>query len=468
VTLRHWIGTDDVPLVDADVALEARQSRRDRRAAVSTVTAIVARGAMLLGSFIAIPLTIGYLGVGRYGILLTLTSLTSMFVFADLGLGNGLLNVVSDANGRDDRDAASRAVSSAFFMLVGVAGILAVAFVVALPLVNWMDLFHTAGAARDEIVPTATVLFGIFVVALPLGVVDRVRMGYQEGFINSIASVAGALVGLLALIVAIALHASLPLLVLAISAPPIVALALNGYHLFLKDRPWLRPRLRLADRAAALGLARIGLLFLILQLAVAVAFQADVIVAATVLGPAAAATYAVTLKFFMLAPSLVGLFLATLWPAYTEAIARSDPTWIRQMLKRSVLIAVAASGGASLALFVGGPWLIATWTAGAITPPPALLLGAALWAIVSSGFNAIAILFNAASIVFFQVRVATTMAIASITLSVILANVVGVSGIVWGTLIAYVLFAGIPIAIYAPRVLKSFGSPPPKSGSTQA
>lgn len=456
--LRRWIGTDDTPLADADLALEAQRSRRDRRVGASTLAAIGGRGVGLLASFIAIPLSIGYLGVDRYGIFVALSSLTAMFVFADLGLGNGLLNVVSEANGRNDRAAASRAVSSAFFMLLGIAAVLAIVLLIAYPVIDWSGLFHVSNPTiADEVAPTAAVLLGLFAVALPLGVVERIRMGYQEGFINSVASMAGALLALAALAIAVWARASLPVLVLAVSAPPVVALGINGYRLWRKDRPWLRPRLGLADRTAAFRLARIGLLFLVLQLAVAVAYQSDVVVAGMILGPEAAATYAVTLKFFMLAPAIVGLYLVTLWPAYTEALARNDRTWVNRTLRRSVAIAAIASGVSSLALAVAGSWLIQGWTGGAINPPIELLIGAALWAVLSATFNAVAILLNAASVVLFQVILAITMAAASITFSVLFANWFGLAGIVWGTLLAYLLFSAIPVAIYLPRIINSIG-----------
>ena len=412
----------------------------------------------------AIPLTIGYLGIERYGAFVSITALTSLFAFADLGLGNGLLNVVSDANGRDDRIGAARAVSSAVVMLtlvaIALAGLLAFAF----PAVDWAAFLNvTTPAAAQEVGATVAVLLVVFLLGLPLGVAERIRLAYQEGFINSLATMSGAIVSVAALIAAIALHASLPVLVLAVTAPSLLALLVNALDL-LRRRPWLRPRLALADRRAAIRLARLGFLFFILQLAVAVAYQSDVVVAGAVIGPQAAATYAVTLKFFMIVPMLVGLFLLPLWPAYTEALTRHDGAWVLRMLRRSVLIAVVCTGAGSLVLYAVGAAIIRIWTNGAIEPPPELLLGAAIWAVVSTGFNAIAMLLNAASVVLFQVVTASVMAVASLVLSIALANTVGISGIIWGTLVAYLLFSAIPICLYLPGFLKRIGAVAPVAG----
>jgi O-antigen/teichoic acid export membrane protein len=417
--------------------------------------AILARGALVLSSLIYIPLTINYLGVERFGIFVALTSLTSMLVFADLGLGNGLLNVVSDSNGRQDPESASRAVASAFFMLIGVAVIMGIAVLITFPLLDWQGLFRlTDPAAKADVGATAAVVIATFLIALPLGVVERVRMAFQEGYVNSIAAMTGTIGAFIALLVAIQFGASLPFLVMAISVPPVLAIAVNGFRLFRSDRPWLRPRLARADARVALSLARIGFLFLVLQLAVAVAFQSDVLVAATVLGPEAATTYAVTIRVFMLVPSLIGLYLVTLWPAYTEALARNDVTWVRRTLRRSIGIAAVSSAIASVTLLVGGGLIIGTLTGGTVEPPTALLIGAAIWAVVSAGFNAVGILLNAASIVRFQVVIASIMALASISASVLFAFAFGVSGIIWGTLLSYVVCAAVPITVFLPRVMR--------------
>src|SRR5262249_26788434 len=151
---------------------------------------------------------------------------------------------------------------------------------------------------RAEVAPTAAILIGATLVSIPLGLVDKVRLAYQEAYISSVVAISVGVAGVAALLVAIGLRLPLPGLAALIAVPPIVGLLINGAELFRRRRPWLRPRLALAQRTVAWRLARLGFLFFVLQLAVAIAYQADVVIAAIVLGPTAAATYSVTLKFF--------------------------------------------------------------------------------------------------------------------------------------------------------------------------
>jgi O-antigen/teichoic acid export membrane protein len=453
---RRWTGTDAPAHLDLSTA--ERRVRRGRRAVTSTASTLLARGIAVAVGFVAIPLSVSYLGIERYGIFVAVASLATLFAFADLGLGNGLLNLVADAHGRDDREAAARATSSAFFALFGVAALLAIIAALAFSWVDWPAFLNVRGPAASDVGPTVAVIVALFLIGLPLGIVERLRLAYQEGYVTAIYATAGVLLGLVGLLTGVAMQASLPMLVLLVSAPPVIALGANAHRLYRVDRPWLAPRSSQVSGIVAGRLVRIGSMFLLLQIAMVVAFRSDVLVAAAVIGPDAAATYAVTLQFFLAVPALLGAYLVTLWPAYTEALARRDAEWVRETFRRSIILVATISATASGVLVLAGGWLIRAWTGGVIDPPVGLLVGAALWATTMATFNAIAILFNAMSVLAFQVIVAVVMAAASITLSVLFANILGVTGIVWGTLAAYVVFAAVPIVLYLPRLLRQIDS----------
>src|SRR5215471_17509807 len=80
---------------------------RYRRAGLTASTSYIAKALTVLMGFVSVPLTIGYLGAERYGVWLTISSLLMWVALTDFGLtGNALVNVLSEAIGRDDREAA--------------------------------------------------------------------------------------------------------------------------------------------------------------------------------------------------------------------------------------------------------------------------------------------------------------------------------------------------------------------------
>ena len=157
-------------------------NERYRRAALTTVTSIVARGVGILTAFITVPLTLHYLGVERYGLWMTISSVIVMLGFADFGLGNGLINVIAHADGKNDRSAAQVAVSSVFFMLMGSAFLLLSIFLIIYTFIPWGGIFNvTSSLAMRESGPATAVFVMCFIVNLPIGIAQKVQIGYQEG-----------------------------------------------------------------------------------------------------------------------------------------------------------------------------------------------------------------------------------------------------------------------------------------------
>lgn len=94
-----------------------RSHERYRRAGFTSVVAFSAKAVGVATVLVTVPLTFNYLGAQSYGLWLTLSSVTFLLGFTDLGIGNGVPNAISEAHGRDDRRLAREAVSSGFFML---------------------------------------------------------------------------------------------------------------------------------------------------------------------------------------------------------------------------------------------------------------------------------------------------------------------------------------------------------------
>lgn len=442
-------------LTPFDVATaEGRSAERYRRIAWSTLLSAIARVVAIAITFITVPLVVGYLGAERYGMWLTISSLIAILSPLDLGIGNGLMQIVSDASGRDDREAARRAVSTALVLLSAIAFAVAALALVVHPMIPWARLFNvTSSQAIEEAGPAAIVLITIFAVGLPLSVVGVIQSASQSGFVTSLWSIAGSVGSLAALLVAIHTRAGLPLLIIALTGAGLVAALLNGMLLFGRQRPWLAPRLRDFRARAAGSLLRVGVLFVILQLAGAAAYQVDNLVIAQIMGAEAVQQYAIPVKLFSVAPTLLSFALAPLWPAYREALSRGDADWVGKTLRRSIRLALLINVPAAVLLVITGPFLLRVWVGSAVSPTPVLLVGLGIWIIMNSFNGPLAMLLNGANVIGFQAACAILMAVANVALSVFLVANIGVSGAVYGSVIAQAVFILLPSAWYVPRLL---------------
>jgi O-antigen/teichoic acid export membrane protein len=405
-------------------------------------------------SFVTVPLIGNYLGGDRYGIWLQMSSFVAALGPLDLGIGLGLLSVVSDAYGRDDREAARRAISTAVAMLSMIASITVVIFGVAYFLIPWARVFSvTTEPAMSEAGPAAAVLFGAFALGLPLGIVGQVQLAHQAGYISSAWAIAGNLGSFVALVTLIALHGSLPLLILALTGVGLVTAIMNGWFLFRRQRPWLMPRLRDVDLRTAKPLLKTGSLFLVLQLAGLVAYSLDNVVIAQIMGSRAVQEYAVPTKLFVLAPTLLSYVLMPLWPAYRESLARGDGAWVRRTVRRSITLAALVNIPSTLVLVVAGPFLLHIWVGSLVHPTTLLLVGLGTWTILNTLNGPFSMLLNGANVVGFQVACAILMAIANVAISIYLVGRIGVSGAIYGSVISQVVFIMLPELWYVRRLL---------------
>jgi O-antigen/teichoic acid export membrane protein len=447
---------------------EGRSRERYRRAALTTISSAVAMATSLLTTLISVRLTVRYLGMERYGLWMTIISFLAMLSFADLGMGNGLLNAISEAHGKDSHESARKNVSSAFFMLSAVATLMLLAFAIVYPFVPWPRLFNVSSPlAAREAGPALVVFVSCVLLDLPLGVVQRVQMGYQKGFVSNLWRVAGSLIGLGGLLLAIHLRKGLPLLVLAVAGGPIVADLLNSITEFGWSKPWLFPKWDFFDREAARRILVLGSQFFLLQIAGAVAFASDNIVAAQVCGPSAVTQYAVPMRLFAVSVSVIGLFNNPLWPAYGEAAACGDNDWAKRTLIRSLGGTTLASALLATILVLFGKVIVHSWVGPQIQPSFSLLIGMATWSVLGALGGALAVFLNATNRIRFEILCALPLAFAAVLGKIVLARWIGIPGIIWGLVIAYTLTTVLPCAVYIPKVLSTLKQGPASLSEVQ-
>jgi O-antigen/teichoic acid export membrane protein len=428
---------------------EGRSKERYRRVGLTALSAGGAKIVSILSVLISVPLTLNYLGVECYGMWMTISSVVVMMGFADLGLGLGLMNAVSVANGEDDREAAIHYVSSAFFMLCTVAICILVFFILIYPFIQWDQVFNVKSpSAKQEAGPAMAAFVLCFVLNLPAGIAEKIQLGYQEGFVTNFWEGIGKFLGLLGVLVVIYYHGRLFWLVLAMAGAPVLAASINCLILFCKRRPWLRPKWQGASFNYANKVIKIGVFFFIQQVVVAISYNSDNIIAAQILGPEAVTQYSVPMRMFSML-SMVSILLVTpLWPAYGEAMARKDFFWAKRTLIRSLLLTLIVIGLPSLGLVILGNYILYFWVGDKVIPALLLLLGLGLWTILASLGNCLAMFLNGAHIIKFPTFVAVITALGAISAKIFLTKTIGISGIIWGTIIAYIFLTCIPLSLY--------------------
>ncbi len=410
---------------------------RIARVIKTAAASVLERGLTILIGLVTVPLSLSYLGSAQYGLWATITSFVGLFSFADLGIGFGVMNAVAAASGSDDRTGIRRAISNGLALL-SIAGLLVLlVFAISYPFVHWDSVLGVpdqglAGTAALAMV----VLTVLFALNIPLGLIQRIQYGLQQGYLNSVIQVTGSVMGL-ALIFAV-IHLDLGLVGMVsvfLLAPMLATVVVAGY--MLKRTPYIRPSLGLVTRPEMKTLFGTGAMFFVIQMSASLAFASDNLIIAQVIGPEQVASYAVHQKLFSPVQAAVGFIMTPLWPAYTEAISRGDITWVKKVLARSAAILGVGALVGTLLLLWQSDTLMKFWLRGRIDADLALCVALTVWLCIESTAKAFSMFLNGAGILKEQLYITIVFVPLCLGLKVLFASWWGTPGIVYATALSW-------------------------------
>lgn len=438
------------PIDDSTEA--GRSKERYRRITVSTMAAFIAKGSSTLTMLIMTPLVYKHLDIESFGLLMTITSLLAVMQYADFGIGNGLLNAISEAHGQNDQDKATKAVSNSLVMLTAIAVIISVLYAGAHRFIDWGRALNVSSTLAVEAGRSMDIFVVCLVLSLPLLTAQRVQMGYQEGFQANLWAGLGSLFVLVGVSLSVWLNAGLVWLVLAVVGAPVMAMGLNCLHQFLYVRPWMLPRLNNVEWLLSKHLLKIGAVWMMFQVMAFVGTGADNLIIGSMFGQKSVAGYAVMTKLLS-GLMIAQFFSAPLWPAFAEALERGDLEWARKTYRRALLLctSIGIAGAAALVFF--SRWIVGIWVGQEVVPSISMVLGFAAWCFICNMFASISALMANNRLLIKQLVLVTFAALISLTLKFILAPIFGVTAIIWSSVIGYGLIC-LPALILIQKVLR--------------
>jgi len=426
--------------------------QRNRRMMLSMLAGFPVRALQIVSGILIVPLAYRYLGAERFGLWSAVTALGAMLTLADFGIGNGLITTISAATGREEPERIRRAISTAILTVGGIAVVLLIGLAGVVAMGDWAGWLNVAGTgAAADARPAGAVCVLMALLVLPVSLAAKIRTGLQEAFRNSAWDAAGVILTLTLFVAAIRLDLGMAGLAVALGTGPLLAALCNGIGLW--QRPSLRPRWAAVDFDSFRPVARLGLLYFALACSAALATAADNLIAIKLLGPESAGSVGIAGKIFGAAQAVVIVALLPLWPAFGEALARGDHRWARRALWRSVAMAFGLSlVGAGILLAITND-VIGLWLGHDTTLPLDLLVANAAWLVLQSTGNVFGMLLNGAGVIRFQIMTSVSYAVIAVVLKFLLADRLGMAGIVWGTVASYGLVA-LPLYVrYARRHL---------------
>jgi O-antigen/teichoic acid export membrane protein len=340
---------------------EGRSDERYRRIVLTTASSMAVRAVGLVAGLVTVPLLLGYLGKEQFGLWTAITSIVTWATLFDLGLSSGLVNLVARAHGREDQAGAREAFATALVALVAVAAGLAILAGVFLPLVPWSSLLGARGILPDEAVRwSVAAALAAFLIGLPLGAVPQVYAGYQKTYVVNAFNLLGTILGLAVLVAAVLGRASMPALVLCLSAGGLLASSLALVYA-RKALPWVQVRIAHVSRNALLELTSRSIPIFLFQLGALAVNETQVIILARRSGLSTVTDYAVAFRLYAVTSSLIQLGTASFVPPLREAYERGDRAWALRAFRNLQVIRLAMAGVGGLGLVVLGNLVLRLW-----------------------------------------------------------------------------------------------------------
>jgi O-antigen/teichoic acid export membrane protein len=424
-------------------------------AARTTITSGLSTVLTLVTGIVAIGLTARYLGTERYGLWLTISALLSWLAITDFGVGNALMNRLAERGSQDRSGIAQYYVASAFWLLCAIGLLVALIGIVLALALPWSTLLNVKSPqAVSELVPGIIMAFVVYAVGFPFSITNKIYSGYQQGYYINLWNIAASFLSLLALVITTQAHGGLPVLVLAAFGARQLVLGLSTVFV-MSRHPDLAPEPRRVGKSYLRQLLVLGGMFIALQASALLLNQTDNILIARALGPESVAIYGTCWRLFSYILMLQGLFLSPLWPAYGEAYARQDIHWIRRTLRLSVVgsLIVTISLCGVLILLVRD--ITRLWVGAAFIPPMRLVLGVALLQVIRAWTEPFVIFLNGISRLRAQMIYGLGTAVLSLVLRVLLVNRLGLEGVIFGTVLAYLALAAWLLPLDSLRALKA-------------
>jgi O-antigen/teichoic acid export membrane protein len=388
----------------------------------------------------SVPLTLNYLGSGLYGLWMAIFSIIGFMQLSELGIGSALIGFIAEKRATHSNDELNQCIKKvvSFFLFFSSVVFLAIYFFIKF--LNISKIFNSGELVQNSELEICLLIFFFFsCINLPLSLSQQIRLGFQEGHISSFFNAFGQLLNLGFLMKAVSMNLPLAGLIAASMAGSVLANLLNLLFLLKRKQPKSLLPSNPAD-VSINSLLKRGTGFFILQLAALLAYQIDQLLISHYLSPIHVTEYSVTLKYFSFLPIFLSFFLTGLWPAYSDALAKRDKDWIIKTFWKSLSISLKISFMCGIVMYFFSDWSIGIWTSNKVRPERMLVLGVFIFNLLTALGGSMTALLNGLHELKFQIFTSLASASLNLALSIFLVKKIGLSGPIWGSVIASCVF----------------------------
>lgn len=380
-------------------------------------------------SLAIIPVTIDYLNAEQYGIWLTLSSIVAWLSFFDVGLGHGFRNRFAEAKAKGDIQLARKYVSTTYFTMILIFGVVLVVFECVNPFINWASVLNISQEQNQLLSAVVSIILIGVCTSFAANVATIMLSADQKPAVSAMIATAGQGLALLVIFVLTLLpQHDMRYIAFALSWAPVLVTIGVTMWLFTHKYKAFALSIKLIDKSLIKNIVNLGVKFFIIQVSMILIFQVVNIILSRVLGPTAVTEYNVTYKYFSITMMVFNIVLSPYWSAFTDAYTKGDFEWMKNIHRKLTKVWLGLSL-VGVALLLLSPFAFRIWLRGTVEIPLATSISMFFYISVLSFSTMYMILLNGTGKVFLQMIIYIGCALVSIPSSFILCRMFGVPGI---------------------------------------
>lgn len=415
------------------------------------LASLLPRSTAIVTALVMTPLALDRLGAVQYGYWVLATQIPNLIVSPDLGLGQGIINEVSEVQRREGT------IASYHRRLLGLTKLL---FAIA---ACWMVLgtgaitvYILAQAQADGpawSLLTALVLgLACFTSGVPASVWARTQLAQETGHVSVLWEGAGKIITLASCILVLLFTHSLLLLVIAYLLPSSMTLWLNAFFYvrvqFPKTSYVTWPGLGEAFTSNR-HVFHIGKYFLIMNICYVLGVALDPYLVNTLLSTRDVTYLNVTRRPYEMLPLVVALYSTALWPVFARLHREQALDKLRRLAFGIALIGILFVIGASTLIIIFRASIYNFLGRGIVHPSLSDLLWVTLHISAMTGVLVLTSYLSAASVIREQAVVMVIGAMLALATKVFVLHHWGIHAFIASAALSYTIPVALPLSLLA-------------------
>jgi len=341
------------------------------------------KGVSVLVSFIYVPLLLNYLDSEKYGIWLTLVTVTNWVTLFDIGLGHGLRNKLTEALANQDINLGRIYISTTYALLGLITLVFLIVFNLLNPFIPWNSFLNSKLISPHEIFIVTSIAFSATILRFFLQLIGVIFLSHQQSSMNDLMNTISSFASLIAvgLVSFMMPPGNLILLAAIITLTPVFVYLIFSVVAFKTRFKGLSPSFAKVRLSYSKPLFLLSSQFFIVQVTALIVYASANILVVNLFNPSEVIRYNIAYTIFNSSIMVMTLCLSPIWSSVTDAYAVKDFNYLKKMLKRLNYLSMLFSAGVLVLLAISGP-LYQIWLKGKVEIPFITSLAMALYAII--------------------------------------------------------------------------------------